>query len=595
MNIKKFSSQISRAVGFVWQGSPFWMVFNIVFQILQGIFPILSLLLLKMMVDEVSAAATGNSEASRLLFVILLTGIVTLLSTIIGHLAGWGGREQGRYMSDYMNGVFMEKAGSMEYPFFEDPKSLDKIERAYEEAHSRPGQIVSTIGSLIQNGVSLAGVIVLIFNFHPLIVGILFLSALPGLITRLFFSKKEYQKDREVTERERRAAYLQFLMLERDSAKEVRLFNLSRELLEQFTILRTELREIRHRLDKKNTLVSSLSSTFMIFLVFAAYLWVARDVMGGTVTVGAFVMFYQAFQRGQGFLRTFLGGVASLYSQNLYLGNLYEFLDYESTLTAPDNPISLKKPVKGEIAFKNVSFTYPRTEKPILNDLNITLKPGEVVALVGENGSGKTTLIKLLCRLYDVSEGAVSLDGIDLRDLAPGDLIDNVGAIFQDFMEYNLTVAQNISYGDMSREPDQGRIEEAARKAGIHEMIEKLPQGYDTLLGVFFTRGQELSGGQWQRIAVARAFYKDAPIVILDEPTSSLDPMAEFEIFNQFKKILHHKTALIVSHRMATVRMADRICVMDKGNIAEEGTHEELMALKGTYYTLFTTQAANYQ
>ncbi|MBN2627395.1 MAG: ABC transporter ATP-binding protein [Spirochaetales bacterium] len=589
-----FFSQIARAVKLVWAGSPFWMVFNVIFQILQGIFPILSLLLLKMMVDEVTAAAGGQGSLERLVFIVVLTGFVTLLSNIVGLLGGWGSREQGRHMADYMNGVIMKKAGEVDYPYYEDPEKLDEIERAVGEAQFRPGEIVGTLGSLIQNGVSLTGVIFLIFNFHPLIVLILLLSALPGLITRLFFSNREYLNERSVTEKERKSGYFQFLMMERHCAKEVRLFNLTGELFGQFTTLRQELREIRNSLDKRNTLVSSFSSAFMVFLVFAAYVWVAKDVMAGAVSVGAFVMFYQAFQRGQGFLRSFLGGVTGLYGHNLFLRNLYQFLDYETTITGSDDSLVSAGPVRGEISFENVSFTYPKKEKAVLSGLNLNLKPGEVVALVGENGCGKTTLIKLLCRLYDPTGGSVSLDGRDLKSLSPGAVADQVGVIFQDFMEYNMTVARNIAYGDMSVAPDREKIEEAARKAGIHDMIMSLPQGYDTVLGVFFTNGHELSGGQWQKIAVARAFYKDAPVIILDEPTSSLDPKGEFEIFQRFKDILKNKTALIVSHRMATVRMADRICVMDGGVIAEEGTHEELMKKKGLYYEMFTTQALNY-
>ncbi len=585
---------MSRAVTLVWTGSPFWMVFNIIFQILQGIFPIISLLLLKMMVDEISRAAKGEGDLERLIFIVVLTGFVTLVSNIIGLLGGWGGREQGRHMADFMNGVIMKKAGEVDYPYFEDSEKLDEMERAVEEAQFRPGEIVNTIGSLIQNGVSLFGVMLLIFRFHPLIVLILLFSALPGLITRLFFSNREYLNERSVTEKERKSSYYQFLMLERNCAKEVRLFNLTGEILGQFTALRADLRDIRNSLDKRNTLISSFSSAFMVSLVFASYVWVAKDVLAGAVSVGAFVMFYQAFQRGQDFLRTFLGGIAGLYGQNLFLQNLFLFLDNEPAITGATLTHAPLDEVPGVISFENVSFSYPKQERTVLSGMNLKLKPGEVVALVGENGCGKTTLIKLLCRLYDPTGGSVKLDGRNLKELNPGCVADQVGVIFQDFMEYNMTVAENIAFGDMSTPPDRDRIERAARKAGIHDMIMNLPQGYDTVLGVFFTNGHELSGGQWQKIAVARAFYKDAPVIVLDEPTSSLDPKGEFEIFQRFKEILRNKTALIVSHRMATVRMADRICVMDQGRIAEEGTHEELMEKRGLYHELFTTQALNY-
>ncbi|MBI9098775.1 MAG: ABC transporter ATP-binding protein [Spirochaetaceae bacterium] len=586
---------IGRAIKFVWEGSHFWMIFNLIIQFLQGVFPVLLLLLLKYMIDGVTQAANGQGNYPFILMIIIFTGVVTFLSQTFSSLGKWGNREQGRLVSDYMTGILLDKASKVDYQFFENAQSLDSLHRAQEQATHRPGQIVNSLSSIVQNLVSLGGVLWIIFRFHPLIIVVLLFASLPGLINRMFFSTREYLNERQCTEKERTSFYYQYMVLERNYAKEVRLFHLAGTVINRFNLIRKDLRKIRHDLDVRMVIVTSLSNLFMVFLIFAAYAWVARDVITGNVSVGEFVMFYQAFQRGQAYLKGFLNGFASLYSHNLFLQNLYAFLDNEPVIKTPENPLSLKQPARGQIVFDKVSLTYPGTERKIINKLSLTINEGEVVALVGLNGCGKTTLVKLLCRLYDVDEGLVSFDGQDIKRINLNDLRNNVGVIFQDFIQYNLTLEENIRFGDINRPFNQDTLDSAVSMAGADELVQSLPHGYNTLLGVLFEKGQELSGGQWQKVAMARAFYKDSPLIILDEPTSALDPKAEYEVFERFKSILHKKSALLISHRMATVRMADRICVMDEGSIIEQGTHEELYDLKGQYYNLFNMQAKNYR
>jgi ATP-binding cassette subfamily B protein len=329
--------------------------------------------------------------------------------------------------------------------------------------------------------------------------------------------------------------------------------------------------------------------------LFGSFALIAYRTIQGAITAGGLVMYLQAFQRGQDALREVLRGLADLYADNLYLSNLYEFLDLEPKVTEPSRPASIPRPMKTGIVFDHVTFQYPTGSRPVLQDINLTIRPGEHIALVGENGSGKTTLIKLLCRLYDPTEGRITLDGSDLREFATAALRREIGVIFQDYAQYHLTARENIWFGNVDLAPDDPGVADAARYAGADEVIHRLPAGYETILGKWFADGEELSIGEWQKIALARAFFCDAPVLVLDEPTSAMDAKAEYEVFQRFRRLAHGRTAVLISHRFSTVRMADRIYVLNGGEIVEGGTHEELVQLGGTYAHLFEMQAQYYR
>lgn len=309
-------------------------------------------------------------------------------------------------------------------------------------------------------------------------------------------------------------------------------------------------------------------------------------------------MFYQAFQKGQMFLQSFLEGIASLYENNLFLSNLYEFLDYNNSIkVVPGNstPNSQSESTNCRLVVDNVFFTYPSSSsKQVLKGVSMVVEPGEVAALVGLNGCGKTTLVKLVSRLYDVNHGSIHIDDTNIQAIRPYELRKKIGVIFQDYVHFNLSARDNIWFGDIDKPYDSSNIHKASLQAGADEMIKNLPQGYDTVLGRMFERGEELSEGQWQKIALARAFFRDTQMVILDEPTSSMDPKSEYELFNSIRSILNGRTALLISHRMSTVRMADKIFVMNDGKIVEKGTHEQLLYDGGIYADLFETQASSY-
>ncbi len=330
--------------------------------------------------------------------------------------------------------------------------------------------------------------------------------------------------------------------------------------------------------------------------VFGSTGFIAYQTLQGKISLGSLVMYYQAFQRGQSLLRESLSSLAILYENSLFLSNFYQFLNLEPKVIDPPFPRPIPQPLKFGIEFNRVKFHYPHHSiRPVLEDITLTIEPGETIAIVGENGAGKTSLIKLICRLYDPTEGQITWDGIDLREFNISELRQQITVVFQDYVHYNVTVRENIGFGELKLLQQEEMIYQAARQAGVENAVVKLPYGYDTILGHEFEEGEELSIGEWQKIAIARAFLRQASIIILDEPTSALDAEAEAEVLSKFRQLAHNRTAILISHRLSTVRLADRIFVLEGGKITETGTHEELLKLEGTYAHLFATQAQHYR
>jgi len=332
-----------------------------------------------------------------------------------------------------------------------------------------------------------------------------------------------------------------------------------------------------------------------IAAIFASFAYIAHQCVRGIITVGGMVMYYQAFQRGQEYLKSTLTAFTSLYENSLFISGFNEFLGLKNNVAEPANPKPFPRPVRSGIKFEGVSFSYPLTGKPVLEDISFAVEPGEKIALVGANGAGKTTIIKLLCRFYDVTSGSITVDGTDLREFSVSGLRCEIGALFQDYARYNMTARENIWFGDINSSPDSEKIASATRFSGIEGVIRNLPRGYNTMLGRMFKEGKELSIGEWQKLALARAFFRKSGILILDEPTSALDVRTEHEVFENFRELAEGRTVFFISHRLSTARMADRILVLHKGRIAESGSHDELLALGGAYAELFRLQSGHYR
>lgn len=594
----KDTRSLWRAVRLVWASSRVWTAASFVVLIIQGLLPLLALYLLKLMLDAVSAALAAPDKDvafGQVINIVIIGGFVTLVSSFLTTIGNLITQVQGRLVADYMSDVLHEKSIAIDLEYYENAQYFDTLHRAQQEAAYRPVLIVNNLSRVVQSGISLAGIGALLLSFQPIVMVLLAFAVLPGIVIRLYFSQLSYQLQRKYTADERRSWYFDRLVTGEEYAKEIRIFDLGHMFIERYQAVRKMLRRLRLRYDLQQSSLQLVADTIGTAAVYGSYLFVAYRTVVGSLTLGDLVVFYQAFQRGQSYLQGFLTNLASLYEHRLFVSNLYEFLDLPARVVEPQQPVSLPKPMQQGVYFDNVSFHYPNTTRVALSEISLKIQPGEVIALVGENGSGKTTLVKLLCRLYDPDSGAITLDGVDLREFAVSALRREISVIFQDYAHYNLTAAENIGVGDNHRSADDKAIIAAAQSSDAHDAIMGLPKGYETILGKLFEDGEELSIGQWQKIALARAFLRNSQVIVLDEPTSAMDAKSEYEVFRKFRELLKGRTAILISHRLSTVRMADRIYVLQEGRIIESGTHDELIYRHGTYAQLFETQAEPYR
>jgi len=590
--------RLDRAVRFVWQAARGWTMASVALVVIQGALPLLTLYLMKLIVDSVTFALGAPDKIAAFRHVALLIGFaagVAILNSLFQQIAGLIKESQTLKVTDHMYDILHSKSIEVDLEYYENPQYLDTLHRAQQEGPYRPTHIVDGLVRLGQSGISLLAMVGLLFSFHWIMAVILFAAAIPGILVRLKYSGKLYHWQRGRTQAERKASYFNWMLTGDSHAKEIRLFNLGDLFKHRFGNLRKQLRRERLDISRKRSVAELGAQVGATLAVFGSFGFIAFRTIQGIITLGDMIMYFQAFQRGLGYLRGMLGGVADLYEDSLFLSNLYEFLDLEPKVKEPLHPVSVPQPMQKGIFFENISFKYPASNGKVLEDISLYIEQGEVVALVGENGSGKTTFVKLLCRLYDPNQGTITLDGIDLRHFETVALRHQISVIFQDYVKYHLTARENIWFGNIILPSEHKSIETAAHYAGADELITGLPKGYETILGKWFEDGKELSIGEWQKIALARAFLREAQIIVLDEPTSYLDAKTESEVFKNFRQLLDGRSAILISHRFSTVRMADRIFVFDKGKIKESGTHEQLMQLEGKYAYYFEKQARHYK
>ena len=493
-----------------------------------------------------------------------------------------------------VNVMILEKALTLELAHFEDSEFYDKLTRARREASSRPLSLVTRTFGLGQNAISLVSYGSLLFQFSPWAVAVLLLAGLPSFLAETKFSGDAFRLFRWRSPETRMQLYLETVLAREDHAKEVKLFGLGPLLLGRY-------RDIFDKLyrDDRDLTVRRESWGFGLGLLgtltlYGAYAWIAASTVVARISLGQMTMYLMLFRQGQAAVSAMLSAIGGMYEDNLYLSTLYEYLE---TPVPPSLGVAQRgaKPDDG-IRFEHVGFTYPGASEPALHDIDLHIRPGESLALVGQNGSGKTTLIKLLTRLYSPDSGRILLDGTDLRDWDESTLLQRIGVIFQDFARYQMRVGENVGAGDVSHFEDEARWREASDKGMASDFIDSLPAGFQTPLGKWFNDGRELSGGQWQKIALARAFMRSrADILVLDEPTAAMDAQAEATIFERFRELAGGRIAILISHRFSTVRMADQIIVIQDGRIVEHGSHEQLMAQAGHYAHLFSLQAQGYR
>jgi ATP-binding cassette subfamily B protein len=566
--------------------------------LVQSVLPVAILYLTRQLVDYVSTSTTvsGAGDLPRpLLTWILLLLSVALLSVLSRSLAELASQEQAFRITEAVYDLIHSQSIAVDLGYYEDPTYFDTLHLAQLETPYRPTRILDSLNQILRNSLSLAGVIILLFSFNPLLGLILFLSVLPGGILRLRYVSKTVSYEQVQASNERRAWYYHWMMVDPGHAKEVRLFHLGDLFKTRFKSLRDEIRQGRLVLTRKRILVDFLSGSFSYLAMYGVLAFAAVITLRGAISIGDLLMIFLGYQAGVGFMQGMLNNLARLHEDGLFLRNFYRFLELQPAVQTPDRPVPIPDQIHRGITFDRVTFKYPRHDEPALQDIRLTIPPGQVVALVGENGSGKTTLIKLLCQLYQPTSGRIILDGIDLRTVDPIRWRRQISVVFQDFVHYNLSALENVWFGDVNSQPELSQVSRAAAYSGAEPVIQGLPNGYRSNLGTWFEDGQELSAGEWQKIALARAFFRDASIVVLDEPSSALDPLAEAELFSKFRQLIGDRTAILVSHRFSTVRMADRICVFDGGRIIESGSHAELLEQSGHYARMFRTQARLYR
>jgi ATP-binding cassette, subfamily B, bacterial len=488
----------------------------------------------------------------------------------------------------------MEHASRLDLASYEDPVFYDKLERARVQATDRLG-MVQAVGRVIQQGVTTVTMAAGIFVYSPWLLAVLVLCVVPAFLGESHFALLGYSLAFSQTPNKRRMDYLRVLGASKESAKELKLFALAPFLSSQFTRLSLDIYQQNLALARRRLRAGAFLSLLATAGYYGTYAWVVYKTVYGKFSVGTLTFLAGAIAGAATNIQLMFSTLSSIADQALFLTDLVDFFAVQPSVKSEPNALPAPRPIQTGFEFRNVSFTYPGTSRQVLDHLNFRLSPGERIALIGENGQGKTTVVKLMTRLYDPTAGRVLLDGIDLREYDLEDICRQIAVIFQDFMRYDLTAAENIAVGQIYRQDDQARIEAAARKSLAHSVVVRLPGGYQQVLGRRFEGGVDLSGGEWQKLALARAYLRDAQVLVLDEPTASLDARSEHEVFERFAELTESKMALLISHRFSTVRMADRILVLENGRIAEEGSHTNLMASAGRYSEMFELQAANYR
>ena len=590
----------------VWQTAPGLTVANLVLRLARALLPVATLYVGKLIIDEVVrlAGASGPAGGVRawwdaalldhLVALLLLELGLAVVADVLGRVVSLADSLLSERYTNATSIRLMEHAATLDLEDFEDSELQDRLERARRQASGRLTLLTQLLGQA-QDVVTIITFAAGLVAYAPGLIALLLVGLVPAFLGELHFSARSYSLDYGRTPERRELDYVRQTGASVETAKEVKIFGLNAFLIERYRTLAEGFYRANRALARRRAAWGALLTAIGTLGYYAAYALIAWRTVRGDFTIGDLTFLAGSFRRLRTLLDSLLSGFSQVAGQALYLDDLFSFFEVQPEIISAPDARAFPTRIGHGFVFEDVGFRYPGAERWAVRHLSFTLKAGEVIALVGENGAGKTTLVKLLARLYDPDEGRILLDGHDLRQYDLDSLRGNIGVIFQDFVRYHLTAAENIAVGRIEARADRERIVEAARRSLADEVIARLPQGYEQVVGKRFRTGIELSGGEWQKIGIARAYMRDAQVLILDEPTAALDARSEFEVFQRFKELSAGKTAVLISHRFSTVRMADRILVLDQGRIEAAGTHDELMAQPGRYAELFELQASGYR
>lgn len=579
-----------------WQSSPSKTLLSFILRLLRSAMPVALLYVGKLIVDEVVLLNRNTlvDNHSYLWQLVALEFILAIVTDALNRLINLTDSLLGDLFSNYTSVKIMQHAATLDLDQFEDSVFYDKLERARQQTIGRT-MLLTQVMSQVQDMISMAFLITGLIAFNAWLIALLVIAILPAFLGESHFNNQNYALSRSQTPERRELDYLRYLGASDETAKEIKIFNLAGFVIERFKTLSDKFYTDNSKLAVRRSAWGSFFSMLGSTGYYAAYVFIIVKTVDGKLSVGDLTFLAGSFRQLRALMESVLSRFTSVSQGAIYLDDFLDFFKIKPRITIASKPLPFPNPIKQGFSFENVGFQYHNSQAWANRHLNFTLHPGEKLALVGENGAGKTTLVKLLARLYEPSEGRILLDGVDLRNYAIEDLRLNLGIIFQDYIRYQMTLSQNIAVGNIAEINNKVLIEKAAQESLADVLAQKLPNQYDQWLGRRFNDGVELSGGEWQKVALARAYMKDAQVLILDEPTAALDARAEYEVFQRFAEMTQGKSAVLISHRFSTARMADRIMVLDKGQIIEMGTHEELLSKNGRYAELFYLQAKGYQ
>lgn len=580
----------------IWETHKGYSLTNIILRVIQAGIPVTTLYIGKLIIDEVIRLSEVGANADKTylwtiigielgiaIFSALLSRGISLVDALLGDL-----------FANQTSVALMRQAASLDLPQFEDSTFFDKLERARRQTTSRV-MLMSQFLTQIQDLITIFFLAVGLVAFNPWLILILIIAVIPSFINETHFNQRGYSLARSWTPQRRELDYLRYVGASNETAKEVKIFGLADFLSDRFAQVADKYYQANKKLAIQRAGWGILFGSLGDLGYYAAYVVIVLQTISGEITIGDLTFLAGSFARLRGLLRGVLSRFSVIAQSALYLKDYFDFMDIQPEINTPENPKVLPKSIQQGFTFQKVSFKYPSKAAYAIRDVSFHLHAGEKLALVGENGAGKTTLVKLMARLYDPTEGSILLDGINLKQYSLDELRNAISVIFQDYVRFQMTAAENIAVGNIGRKEERPMIEYAAEKSMANRVISRLDNGFDQLLGRRFEGGVDLSGGEWQKVALGRAYMRNAQLLILDEPTAALDARAEYEVFQRFSELTEGKTAVLISHRFSTVRMADRILVLENGRMMELGSHEELLALGGTYAELFNLQAQGYQ